>query len=1142
VNCSQNQPLRLFATTTTVDQHSSGASSSASSFSFQEHTNHDEQRRPPPQLQMDEQMHDAPPSRQEILNFAHDVLWHTSPQQQRCPLGSMTSELWEDSIAAIAYSCLQSRQENAGGGGSGSGGGHDDFIVAADRILQRLIQEHATQSKASRSYTSALEQWKVSLCQAWLQALDSIPDHDDDTRFLVLQRAEQLWRQIHRGHIIMQQTRMRRKPSGVFIMGAVVDDGNDNASSNFALNDLFVNLVQAWLRLNTLPGTERAIQLLLWDEIPDLFQNNNDPVDDDDDATTTARHRQALIACYHTALQQYNAQLGVLHNSRQEQRATRQQRLVEWMEVLASGVAGWHDVKPNHDSLVLDESSLSSSSTSRTIPQQQPHDAAGDDVKNSFDVQSSFEAQVLIKNLMEKVQTAGPGDTEMIHQVIEEWKDLSLSSSSSFSSPTTASPPRPNRYLLSNLARALVDYFIRCDDAENASLWLSRVVIIQQRNNSNKDMEDTISFFERRTSAIIALWAQKAAASHTPEAPWRAQDLLTRLEEGKMLISKNQEQQEHQQAESVSSSISRSAVAGVDHRLYMAVANLWHTSNEPRGVQKAIQICLDRPAPASFHPELLHLAVKILASRAVVDTSSQPPPPVSSWEQASIRKALELFEKHHAELKVDATLVSLVHSLEHVPARTIQSSPSNNSEILQVAPIGLDHGVMPSPEACDLLFSTLEEPDQVVNMVLKVQNEVAKPRIYLYAQAVNHLFGILKKDKCTPLQRIVREMLDRIANGTISLENDKDGDGGGDDHANNGANQLRNLLTHITKKMYYWKRDGDCQRIIDAAESKLMTGMFEPSSLKGESLIPYGCYMDMIKVLAARGKRTELIATVRHLVKHYEAGYTSLLPNTSLFKHCMSIVGSSSSQVHGKDKAAAAAVNVKDQEAMLNQLVALYATSGKSPECKPTEDLFAMIMQEMLKSPCTEQDAVRAEALIDQMIFLQVEIEKGSICSLAFLVLLASGTERVFERSMSLYEKLKMSAATTGKGSKSTVDNKFLFNLVRVCSRCLEHERKQALPIALKAFGQMRERGVAGADKYAFFLQTIVKLIPHNDYASRRQREALLERIFYMACQDGCLNDEVTGFFKRHLSKDQRTRLFQLHGAATTTHVASGSK
>jgi hypothetical protein len=61
-------------------------------------------------------------------------------------------------------------------------------------------------------------------------------------------------------------------------------------------------------------------------------------------------------------------------------------------------------------------------------------------------------------------------------------------------------------------------------------------------------------------------------------------------------------------------------------------------------------------------------------------------------------------------------------------------------------------------------------------------------------------------------------------------------------------------------------------------------------------------------------------------------------------------------------------------------------------------------------------------------------------------------------------------------------------------------------------------------------LQTIGKLIPHNDYASRRQREALLERIFSMACRDGCLSPEVKALFKRHLSTVQMNRLLLSHG------------
>jgi hypothetical protein len=313
------------------------------------------------------------------------------------PLGTMTVDQWDDTLLAMLYwfhhdsnidvDALQEDGAAVTASNSLENVPVTGFVLdIVDRLLHRLYYEHATQSVASRNRNDDLAQWTLAVLSAWLRAGQNHP-----TDQLSVQRADKLWAKI-----------VQWKERGLWKQG------------NLPVPEL-AQLAQAWLKLQSPQGTQKAAELLLSVDMVEFVHQGN----------------HAIIPCYHQALEQsvqFAESCGDLSS-----------KLVGRMEKL-SREPGWEAIQPSEEVVqarLLDDFWQSAPDNQKAL--------------------SSFETQTLQRNMLKRIHEAFEDDMEKVDDVIERWKALEAETD-----------PK----LTNELTHALYGYYVRIEDPRKATSWL----------------------------------------------------------------------------------------------------------------------------------------------------------------------------------------------------------------------------------------------------------------------------------------------------------------------------------------------------------------------------------------------------------------------------------------------------------------------------------------------------------------------------------------------------------------------------------------------------------------------------------------------------------------------------------------------
>jgi hypothetical protein len=384
----------------------------------------------------------------------------------------------------------------------------DGYIVhEVDRLLQRLIFEfHATatvpfhhRSTGSGSYyhsfpyivpsltlaarddlrRAQLSQWMILTMQAWLECLLHHPKS-----LLAFSKALDLAYRV----------------AGWRELGTLQGDFPWQA---------FVALVQCGLRVGTADAVFAAVHQLLY--LTDLWDTSSSESSGDIDLDFI--RSQCLIPLYHDCLETClqlasdTAQRdGKVDEESEEITASTINSLLSKMDRLSREMQGWEAVAPDEEAIedVVDRMLDVSPSVTNEAP--------ADNV--STRQLSHFELNALRARVLKSINDAMNGDNRHdIENILDQWARLAGTRAENDS----------------EVATSLLHFFVRAGDPRQATRWLRAVdQLASAADTSGEDDPNRTSLTSRFAlfESVIASWME----SDQPEATWRAEELLRRLE------------------------------------------------------------------------------------------------------------------------------------------------------------------------------------------------------------------------------------------------------------------------------------------------------------------------------------------------------------------------------------------------------------------------------------------------------------------------------------------------------------------------------------------------------------------------------------------------------------------------------------
>lgn len=342
-------------------------------------------------------------------------------------------------------------------------------VDAAERLLQRLIDEKAATkagSIARHQRDLAIAEWQPAVLNAWIHVA-TLQQYDRSILAAASERAEMAL-----GRIVEWYNQ------GLWLPRVATNEQDPLPVLSFA------RLCRLWLRLDSADGFVRAADLLItW-------------TDREQDSLLLDAYKSDISQCFNAAMIQCSSLL-----RRQDESDTYDElrkaaaALVGRMDLLRE--SGWDE---------LDEVTALARKVALMETLQRPGE-----IITSEDKSRQFEEAAMFQQMTDLIGAAGSADQEtIVDEVI----------------PRLIESKNMPTHLARNFSTALVDFFIRVQDAKQANHWMQRLGMIDAAL-SHQD-EDTLRF--NRLLAIFELWTEKTESEDTEEAIWRAEELLRRCE------------------------------------------------------------------------------------------------------------------------------------------------------------------------------------------------------------------------------------------------------------------------------------------------------------------------------------------------------------------------------------------------------------------------------------------------------------------------------------------------------------------------------------------------------------------------------------------------------------------------------------
>jgi hypothetical protein len=650
----------------------------------------------------------------------------------KTPLGTMTTAQWDDTLLAMLYWFRDGDGDKGDDKGflpegmiaSTSSTDHvkaTGFVVdVVDRLLHRLIYEHATQSVAARHRADDLAQWTLAVLGAWLEVGQDFPASK-----MPVERSDKLWAKI-----------IAWRDQGLY-------------KDKLPVQEL-ARLVQAWLTLQSPEGTKKAADLLLSDHVGEFLLQGD----------------HTIIPCFHRALEQsiqFAESCGDLSST-----------LMGRMKEL-SLEPGWEAIQPNEEAV-----------QSQLLDSFLRNGNAADNQKGL----SSFETQALQRKMLKLLNEAGDEDTEKVDDVIERWNAIET-----------------GQQLTNEITQALFEYYARIGDPRKATSWLFKYDQMGVHHDQKSKQ------FER----LIHLWSE----SDLPDAAWRSEELLPRLEE---LVLRDG--------------------GTVDTLVYSSIARLWLSSGDVRSNAK-VQELVSRAKTVDASLLQVSLDASLESSKFSVGSVTQATNQfMQLWD--------ELDEKERSGITADT-------------ARVIAKG--------KLAPKGIElvqflvkKGIVPSTAVCENLtraFSATSEPSDVILLIDLLEGCGASLSFDCYRSAIISVNGTRNKHWSSHTKDILTRLLDKVC----------------DDNLEAAPKEIGEVLAIVLDSFADVQRELDAMETLRLAEKKLLT----PDRVSAVSPVPLACFQSVMSVLVVKGELPLVAELFDRVWGYYRMGYTDLLPDANFY-------------------------------------------------------------------------------------------------------------------------------------------------------------------------------------------------------------------------------------------------------------------
>ena len=295
---------------------------------------------------------------------------------------------------------------------------------------------------------------------------------------------------------------------------------------------------------------------------------------------------------------------------------------------------------------------------------------------------------------------------------------------------------------------------------------------------------------------------------------------------------------------------------------------------------------------------------------------------------------------------------------------------------------------------------------------------------------------------------------------------------------------LLDILSVLTSKKMYAEADAF---LVQAERALTDKNIF--ASVK--SALPLKCYQRIMKRNWYTKKNSQKVVDVFHrLIGHYNAGYSNLRPNASIFSYyikALSQISEDTSQI----------------ENALGELLSMYEESGDE-SLRADSEIFNVVLTGLKQHSNGDQVGKKSLALLEKMQSLGIAPDTFTINSVIHNVI-KSGTGDMYSTALQLYDKIIF---------LNLMPDSYTYHyLLDACGTVEEKDRDSALKTCLETLRSIREKKYVGALTYRILTKVLRRLLRKG-----RRADKVAGSAFLLCCEDGLLDSHLKEHFKSLLS------------------------
>eukprot|EP00934_Nitzschia_sp_Nitz4_P005153 Nitzschia sp. Nitz4//scaffold61_size107673//81570//84434//NITZ4_004249-RA/size107673-processed-gene-0.91-mRNA-1//-1//CDS//3329555752//5143//frame0 len=674
------------------------------------------------------------------------------------------------------------------------------------------------------------------------------------------------------------------------------------------------------------------------------------------------------------------------------------EQVIERMESLQSG-GSWKRLVPSRQAAAQPIVEMPED-TVHHEKQFQKSSSTRQDAEPSPSTLSSFEAAAMQERLVKLLRESDASNPIALGKV----------------ESTIRAMPDPSE----DLMLAVVDYLLRANDAQGATVWIKDLppsaVLASPSPDSLSPMEQ-----------LLNVWSH----SKNPRAPWRAEEIFLHI------LSQ------------------RDPDTTVPLSTVNRMLQLWHDSNDPAGDRKVKDWLSRMTDTLNLTPDSTSLkyAVKGVEGSSgnlamILDNIEQ------EWPTLSLPDRQQMV----------STLLNTLADTKTLPPSTVSLHSLLRDEELDISMDQYQHFLQ-------CVFADADLVD-IASAVETTPAEANPADLVLYVAAIQNILRHEKRQSRVASQ-IWKHALAAIAKDSKNVK----------------EQAVSEFVVSVVKILKFRKMFTAADSFLSDAEKVLLN-----DNAKGSCMIPLEAY----RLLVVRGWYTEqtapaVIRLFEHLQSLVAKGHGDLQPDGEMF----------SAYVRAK---AVLSKEADELDSLLKEAISLFHATGDQTYI-PRLDAFNQVLAAYGSDRANRGTiATRSIDLWQQMIQLGV-IPDGKAFAFAASNILshpAKGVE-VFRNVVTIMEQIQQHGVEP--------DTRALHLVMSACGQAGPGEKKEALELCLKTFGDIRQKGGVSVSTYTILTRVLRRLLKQGSVADKVASKTL--RLCY---EDGLLGPKVREAYQALMS------------------------